>query len=47
MLDRFMERHVKLEGFLLRRFKEVRDQRHHGSTAQRLAEAASRRLLYT
>src|SRR6266852_5751889 len=25
MLDRFMERHVKLEGFLLRRFEEVRD----------------------
>ena len=23
MLDRFMERHVKLEGFLLRRFEEV------------------------
>jgi len=25
MLDRFMERHVKLECFLLRRFEEVRD----------------------
>ena len=25
MLDRFVERHVKLEGFLLRRFEEVRD----------------------
>jgi predicted GH43/DUF377 family glycosyl hydrolase len=25
MLERFMERHVKLEGFLLRRFEEVRD----------------------
>jgi predicted GH43/DUF377 family glycosyl hydrolase len=25
MLDRFIERHVKLEGFLLRRFEEVRD----------------------
>ncbi|HEY1477775.1 MAG TPA: glycoside hydrolase family 130 protein [Chthoniobacterales bacterium] len=25
MLDRFMERHVKLKGFLLRRFAEVRD----------------------
>ena len=25
MLDRFMERHVKLEGFLLRRFEVVRD----------------------
>src|SRR6476469_6592763 len=25
MLDRFMERHVKLEGFLLRRFEEVRE----------------------
>jgi hypothetical protein len=25
MLDRFMERHVKLKGFFLRRFEEVRE----------------------
>ena len=27
MLDRFVDRHVKLKGFLLGRFEEVREQR--------------------
>jgi hypothetical protein len=46
MLDRFMERHVKLED-PSQAIRGGARPRHHRSTAQRLAEAAGRRLLYT